>query len=261
MKSAYAETPEGQIHYRTAGNGVPVLFIHKASYSSDEFVELMPLLEQKYRLIAVDAMGCGSSDQPLISSPQMTDYALNLIHFLDTLQINKINIVGRLFGASAAVEMAVKFPERVNRLVLCDLLYVEPETLKRAASDFKNETVVPQADGSHLVEVWKGRGGRPGANLNLVQRATVEYLKSGLGARAGDSHRAKFAYDVGPKLPQIKCPVCLLYSQRSGLFPRLAAAQQLLPGAQGKLIENTPAFPPSENPQAYAEAIDSFLRS
>jgi len=76
--------------------------------------------------------------------------------------------------------MAVSHPERVNKLVLCDCLHVPPEELQKARDDFKNEGVVFQEDGSHLVGVWKGRGGRPGANLEMVQRASVEYLKSGL---------------------------------------------------------------------------------
>jgi pimeloyl-ACP methyl ester carboxylesterase len=209
-------------------------------------------------VIALDALGCGSSEQPKFQ-PEIKDYTLNLVHFMDALKIKKTDIVGRLFGAAIAVEMAVNYPDRVKRMVLLDLLYVEPETLQRAANDFKDETVVFKEDGSHLVEVWKGRGGKPGANLEFVQRATVEYLKSGLGKRAGDSHRAKFGYDVGPKLPQIKCPVLLLYSQRSGLFSRMELVKKLIPGAQGQLIENTRSFPPSENPEEYAKAINIFL--
>ena len=259
MERAYANTPAGQIHYRAEGNGEPVLFLHKASLSSDEFTELMPLLSNKCRIIAVDVLGCGSSEQPSFT-PKIEDYALNIIDFLDAIKVQKTSIVGSLFGASIAVEMAVKYPDRVNKLVLCDLLHVEPETLSRAANDFKDETVIFKEDGSHLVEVWKGRGAKPGVNLEMVQCATVEYLKSGLGVRAGDSHRAKFAYNVEPKLTQIKCPVLLLYSQRSGLFRRLEATRKFLPDAQAQLIENTPAFPTWENPQAYAQSIADFLK-
>ena len=259
MKRAYVDTPEGQIHYRIEGSGEPMLCLHKASLSSDEFIEVLMLIGKKYRAIAMDVLGCGSSDQPQ-NKPQIEDYVRNIIHFLDALKIKKTHIVGRLFGASLAVEMATVHPERVNKLVLCDLLYVEPEILKKAYNEFRDERLVLKEDGSHLIEVWKGRRAKPPVNLEMIQRATVEFLKSDLGIRAGESHSAKFAYNVGPKLAAIKNPVLLLYSQRSGFFPRLEATRKLIPDCQAKLIEGTWSFPTWENPDEYAQAIIEFLQ-
>jgi pimeloyl-ACP methyl ester carboxylesterase len=258
VKRVYVDTPEGQIYCRNDGSGEPVLLLHKASLSSEEFTEVLPLLGKKYWAIAMDVLGCGNSDQPGFT-PQVEDYARNIIHFLDALEIEKTNIVGRLFGASLAIELAVSHPERVNKLVLCDCLHVPPEELQKARDDFRNEGVVFKEDGSHLVGVWNGRGGRPGANLVMVQRATIEYLKSGLGTRAGDSHRAKFAYDVTPKLPKITCPVLLLYSQKSHFYPRMEVTRKLIPNCSAKLIDGTPSFPTWENPKEYAQAIIEFL--
>ena len=63
MKRVYVDTPEGQIYCRTNGSGEPVLLLHKASLSSEEFTEVLPLLGKKYRAIAMDVLGCGNSDQ------------------------------------------------------------------------------------------------------------------------------------------------------------------------------------------------------
>jgi pimeloyl-ACP methyl ester carboxylesterase len=260
MKRAYADTPEGQIYYRTEGSGEPVLMLHKASLSSEEFVELLSLISKNYKAIAMDVLGCGNSDQPEFK-PQIKDYVHNIIHFLDVLKIEKTNVVGRLFGASLAVELATIYPERINRLVLCDLLYVEPEILKKAEQEFRNETLVFKEDGSHLINVWNGRRAKPPVKLEMAQRATVEYLKSDLGRRAGESHHAKFTYDVGPRLPKIKSPVLLLYSERSGLYARLEATKKLIPSCSAKLIQGTPSFPTWEKPEEYAEAIMSFLQN
>ena len=260
MKRVYVDTPEGQIYCLTEGSGEPVLLLHKASLSSEEFTEIVPLIGKHYQAIAMDVLGCGNSDQPGFT-PQIEDYVRNIIHFLDILKISKISVVGRLFGASLAIEMAVAYPERVNKLVLCDCLHVPLEELQKARNDFKNEGVVFQEDGSHLVAVWKGRGGRSGANLEMVQRATVEYLKSGLGTRAGDSHRAKFAYDVSTRLPKIKSPVLLLYSEKSRFYPRSESTRKLIPICSVKLIEKTHNFPTWENPNGYAQAIIEFLQN
>jgi pimeloyl-ACP methyl ester carboxylesterase len=260
VKRVFVDTPEGQIYCRIEGIGDPVLLLHKASLSSEEFSDILPILGKKYRAIAIDVLGCGNSDQPAFT-PQVEDYVRNILHLLDALAIEKTNIVGRLFGASLAIEMAVSHPERINKLILCDVLHVPPEELQKARDDFRNEGVVFKDDGSHLVGVWKGRGGRPGANLEMVQRATIEYMKSGLGTRAGDSHRAKFAYDVTPKLPKIQCPVLLLYSQKSHFFPRMEGTKKLIPHSSAKLIEGTPSFPTWDNPKEYARAIIEFLQN
>jgi pimeloyl-ACP methyl ester carboxylesterase len=52
MKRGYVDTPEGQIHYRYDGSGEPVLLLHKASLSSDEYSEMLLLLGKKYMAIA-----------------------------------------------------------------------------------------------------------------------------------------------------------------------------------------------------------------
>lgn len=47
MKRGYVDTPEGQVHYREEGTGEPLLLLHKAGLSSDEFTEMLPFLGKK----------------------------------------------------------------------------------------------------------------------------------------------------------------------------------------------------------------------
>ena len=46
MKRAYAEIPEGQIHYRIEGEGEPLLLLHAAVASSNEFAKVIPFLSK-----------------------------------------------------------------------------------------------------------------------------------------------------------------------------------------------------------------------
>lgn len=59
MKRAYADIPEGQIHYRIEGSGEPILLLHMAVSSSDEFSRAMHFLSKKYQAIAMDFLGAG----------------------------------------------------------------------------------------------------------------------------------------------------------------------------------------------------------
>ena len=258
MKRGYIDTPEGQIHYRTEGSGEPVLLLHKAGLSSEEYTEMLPFLGKNYRAIAMDLLGYGNTDQPM-QEPKFEDYVGNILHFLDALKIKKTNIVGHLLGSSFAVEIAAVHPERVKKLVLWDAIYLEPEVRKKTQEEYHDERVEFKLDGSHLVKVWKSRGAKPGANLEMVQRSTVEYLRSGLGATSGVSHRALFAYDIEPKLPRIKCPTLLMYGRGGHLFDRQEAIRKLIPGCQTKILENVGSFPFWEKPEEIAKVIAEFL--
>ena len=62
MKRAYVDIPEGQVHYRNEGEGEPVILLHMAVASSDEFVRPIHFLSKSYCAIALDFLGAGDSD-------------------------------------------------------------------------------------------------------------------------------------------------------------------------------------------------------
>jgi hypothetical protein len=48
---SYANTPDGQIHYATAGQGKPVLLLHQTPRSWDEYRDVLPIIGSRYRAI------------------------------------------------------------------------------------------------------------------------------------------------------------------------------------------------------------------
>jgi len=97
MKRAFTDIPEGQMHYRVEGTGEPVLLLHMAVASSDEFTRVMHILSRKYRAIALDFMGFGDSD-PTPCEYQIIDHAKTVISFMDSLGIKHAHIAGQFFG-------------------------------------------------------------------------------------------------------------------------------------------------------------------
>ncbi|MEP0897782.1 alpha/beta fold hydrolase [Leptolyngbya sp. FACHB-1624] len=118
IKRAFLDTEDGQIHYRVGGEGKPLLLLHMNPRSSDEYRELMPIFVQQGRqVIAMDLMGFGDSDKPsrLYS---VADYAKTAIALLDELGIEKTDVLGNHTGAFVSGEIAVAYPDRVNKLIL-----------------------------------------------------------------------------------------------------------------------------------------------
>jgi pimeloyl-ACP methyl ester carboxylesterase len=260
LKRGYVDTPEGQIHYRVEGTGEPLLLLHKVGLSSDQYAEMLPILGKQYYTIAVDILGCGNSDQP----PQkysIEEYARNIIHFMDGLKIRKTNLVGHLMGASLAVEIAAAYPEKVDKVILCSCINLEPELYQKMKDEFQNKRMAFKEDGSHLTDLWKSkyRMFPPPTNLEVIQRTVVDYLNSGLGTRADDLHRALFEWNIESKLSMIKSPTLLLYGRGDSELSRLEATENLIAGCRTKILEATHSFAFWEQPETISRAIIEFL--
>jgi len=122
MKRAYADVPEGQIHYRIEGSGEPVLLLHAATTSSLEYAKVIQFMSKSYCAIAPDFLGNGDSDQPPYQY-QVEDHARSVVSFMDSLNIKKAYVVGHHCGGKVALELAVTRPERVKKLVLSSIGY------------------------------------------------------------------------------------------------------------------------------------------
>jgi len=94
LKRAYADIPEGQIHYRIEGQGEPVLLLHAGVTSSLEYIKSHPIPLQTYSVIAPDFLGNGDSD-PAPFAYDIIDHARTMIHFMDSLGIKKAAVVGQ----------------------------------------------------------------------------------------------------------------------------------------------------------------------
>ena len=160
MKRGYVDTPEGQVHYREEGTGEPLLLLHKAGLSSDEFTEMLPFLGKKYRAVAMDALGYGNTEMP-VPEPGFDDYVKNILHFLDAMKLKKTNIAGHLLGSSFAVEIAAVHPEKVKKLILWDGIFLDEVERKATQEEYSTEHMEFKVDGSHLMKVWNSRNPKP----------------------------------------------------------------------------------------------------
>ncbi|MCF6278463.1 MAG: alpha/beta fold hydrolase, partial [Anaerolineales bacterium] len=103
----HAKVDGHKLFYLQAGEGETVLLIHGITTYSFIWQNVMPLLSQKYRVIAIDLLGCGKSDKPLDISYGLTAHAKRLVSFLRELNISKIHLVGHDLGGGIAQIMAV----------------------------------------------------------------------------------------------------------------------------------------------------------
>ena len=113
----YAETNGIRIYYETRGGGKPVVLIGGLGSTLESWSVQVPLYSERFRVIAFDNRGSGRSDKPdhPYTIEQMADDVAGL---LDFLEIPRAHFVGKSMGGMVAQWLGIKYPERVDRLVM-----------------------------------------------------------------------------------------------------------------------------------------------
>ncbi len=106
------------VHFRVEGKGKPVLLLHGAFSSLHTFDGWCGILGNKYQLIRLDLPGFGLSGSRIDHDYSMERYIEFLRDFLDRIQIKDCHIAGSSLGGWIAWEFAIKYPKRVNKLIL-----------------------------------------------------------------------------------------------------------------------------------------------
>ena len=111
-------TSVGKISIVEAGTGDPVLCVHGLGGTKASFLPTVAALAGSYRVIAMDLPGFGESDKPLGAPYNAHWFAQSMFSMLDTLELDKVHLVGNSMGGRVSIEAGLDQPDRVRRLVL-----------------------------------------------------------------------------------------------------------------------------------------------
>ena len=101
------------------GTGKPMLALHGLASSGHWYRRLAPLLSDDYRIIAPDQRGHGATTQAASGYDWQT-MAEDAVRLLDHFGIERAAVLGHSWGGHVASNLAMRFPERVSRLVMID---------------------------------------------------------------------------------------------------------------------------------------------
>lgn len=113
----YLKLKDTDLYYEVYGEGEPLILLHGNSGSIKDYYQQIPVLSKQYKVIAVDTRGQGKSKD--ISKKDFTYklFADDIKALADDLKLDKINIVGWSDGGNTGLEFALKYPDRLNKLV------------------------------------------------------------------------------------------------------------------------------------------------
>ena len=108
-----------KLHFQSFGSGQPLVIIHGLFGSSDNWRAIAKQLANYAHVITVDLRNHGRSPQAA-----QQDYLLmvdDLVELIDDLNLDKIDIMGHSIGGKVAMQFAMTYPKRLNRLVVVDI--------------------------------------------------------------------------------------------------------------------------------------------
>jgi len=106
-----------RVAWERHGNGEPLLLIHGLGYGRWGWKPVLPSLAGRFDVVLFDNRGIGESDAP--PGPYTAaEMAADAIQVLDEAEVERAHVVGTSLGGMVAQELALAYPERVDRLVL-----------------------------------------------------------------------------------------------------------------------------------------------
>lgn len=275
IRHHYLQTPAGRVHMRRAGHGSgrSLLMFHSAPGSAEPLEVLIRGLATGREVIACDYIGNGDSDKPT-GDIDIATLARHALGILDALGLNTVDLFGTHTGAMVAMDFAIRWPERVGRMVLEAPVLIDPDFAADILEHYL-PPLLPDRWGTHLLRAWNMRRdmflfwpwyrqARDNARtlgipaLPTLHAWTVGLLKS--GASYDRSYRAAFVYDTRARLPLIPRPALICAGPADMLVEGLELARSLAPA--GTQVVATPAtvWYPGQAADAVAATISLYNR-
>jgi pimeloyl-ACP methyl ester carboxylesterase len=119
IASRTAEIDGVKLHYMTAGHGPPLILLHGYAETSLMWKPIIPVLAERFNVIAPDLPGIGDSDIPA-DGLDMKSAAIRVHNLVKSLGVQKADVVGHDIGLMVAYAYTAQFPTEVAKLVLMD---------------------------------------------------------------------------------------------------------------------------------------------
>jgi 3-oxoadipate enol-lactonase len=253
------------LYYEIFGQGYPLVLIRGLGSNSDHWYEQTPVFSREYRVIVFDNRGAGRSSDPG-GAFSILMMAQDVIGLLDELKIDRTHVFGLSMGGMIAQELAIRYPGRVNGLVLACTHCGGPHQISASAEvgSIFMEMIQTASDESksraatclfHKETLEKRpEVARRYAEISLKWPVTANTLTKQWEAIA--------KHDAFERLPHIKSPTLVLTGDGDVLIPpeNSKILAERIPGAELKIIPGGGHQVLVEQPAPCNAAILEFLR-
>lgn len=249
------------LHYRVHGrDGAPAMALANSLGTDARIWDgVIDILADSYRVLSYDKRGHGLSDAPA-GDYSLDDHVADLTGLLDHAGMDRVALAGVSVGGLIAQGFALRHPDRLTALVLCD---TAPQLGEAAMWDGRVRTIRQRgltaiADG--IMERWfspdfrRTQPDQLAGWRNMFLRCEVEGY-CGTCATLRDS-------DLRGQVGRIETPTLVVVGEHDGSTPvaMVRGCAEAIPGARFEIIPDAGHIPSIEQPEQLAALMTNFLK-
>lgn len=114
---ASGELGHGRLRYLMGGTGAPLVLLHTVRTQAEHFRHLIPLVQDRYTVYALDLPGMGYSQIVPGASYEEPSMRAAVMELITRLDLRDVTLLGESMGAVLALTTAAELPERVRRVL------------------------------------------------------------------------------------------------------------------------------------------------
>jgi len=265
------------VHYKEMGQGdTTFILLHGFGASLFSWHAVIQPLAEHGRVIAYDRPAFGLTSRPMPgdwqgASPYSTESNVELLAgLMDALKVEKAILVGNSAGGSVSVAFALKYPNRVQALILVDpalgdyggrfpawVMPLMATPQMRHVGPLLVRSIAQTGNGT-ILQAWH--------DPSLVTPETIEGYRKPLKAYNWD--RALYEFTIAARstklqLAELKIPVIVIAGDDDRIIPTKYSIQASkdIPGSQLVILPGCGHVPHEECPTAFMDAVVKFLES
>lgn len=260
------------LHYEVHGSGEPFFLHHGLTSSSQAWHQHLPWLTDKYQVVIHDARGHGLTTAPEGDEHYSWEiFADDWNRLMEHLGIERAIVGGLSMGGGVSHTFALKFPQKVIALILCDsagtgvrnpAMQVPREEMERqmAAREHivRKYGVVEQAYRSIAA------GMAPKAVLEDPEHNELDYLqRMAMFSVNGSIHATRFVmHTVVPGIERtqdLTVPTLIVIGEEDGLLPAAEWLRDTIPNRRYAFLTKVGHGTSRYKPEAWRQAVEEFL--
>ena len=263
----FASVRDIRMYYEIRGQGPHLLFIGGTGADLRRRPNVFDfLLHSHFEILAYDQRGQGQTDKPDIPYT-MADYAADADGLLEAVGWRSCPVMGVSFGGMVAQEFALRYPDRVERLVLCctssggagGSSYPLHKLANLPLSERARRFV--ELSDTRCDDAWQAANREPFQERVDQALAAFTMNSDDPGREIGSRRQleARRRHDTYDRLPNLRIPVYVCGGHYDGITPaaNLRAIKKQIPNAKLELFEGGHQFF-LQDPQAF-DRIIAFL--
>jgi pimeloyl-ACP methyl ester carboxylesterase len=259
-----------KVNYVEMGEGPALLLIHGLGGAWQNWLENIPALARRHRVIALDLPGFGASAMPRWTL-NIRNYGSMVLDLLEALDTGPVAIAGNSMGGFVAAEVSIRSAPAVSKVALVSAAGVSHARMYRAPTETLGRmaaAMAPLAFRYHEDALRRPRL-RTAVVRNLfykpwaLRRELIwEFVSNGVKAPGfAQAVHGLAGYDILDRLAEVEDPVLIIWGRQDMVVPPADALafHEILGNSRLEIFDRTGHIPQAERPVRFNRLLEEFV--